>query len=86
MLPKNYSPRIAGERGWAGDQGQAVQASLNDPEYLWLDEGGTLFITDGDNHRVRQVTPDGVISTIAGIGSQKADDTEAKRSAPSSLH
>jgi NHL repeat len=33
-----------------------------------VDNAGTLFITDDFNHRVRQVTRDGMITTVAGTG------------------
>ncbi len=33
-----------------------------------MDDDGSLYIGDGDNHRVRKVSPDGMITTIAGTG------------------
>ena len=35
---------------------------------LALDASGSLYIADAPNHRIRKVTPDGTISTIAGTG------------------
>src|SRR5206468_1263270 len=31
---------------------------------------GTVFVADNENQRVRKITPDGRISTVAGTGSQ----------------
>lgn len=57
-----------GEADWCGDGGAAVDACLNDPEGLALDGAGNLYITDGDSHRIRRVSPDGTIETVAGSG------------------
>jgi uncharacterized protein (TIGR03437 family) len=57
-----------GRRGYSGDGGPAAAADLNHPLGVALDGAGNLFIADSDNHRIRLVTPDGIISTIAGSG------------------
>ena len=48
--------------------GQATLASLNRPEGVALDAFGRVFVADTGNNRVRQVAPNGVITTIAGTG------------------
>lgn len=57
-----------GTGGFSGDGGSALAAQLNGPTGLVFDAAGNLFIGDRDNRRVRKVTPDGVISTVAGTG------------------
>ena len=62
---------IAGSRafeGYSGDGGPATEARLNIPEGLALDSIGNLFIADKGNFRIRKVTPEGIISTVAGVG------------------
>lgn len=56
-----------GKEGFSGDGGPATSADLSHPSGLALRMDGTLLIADTGNHRIRSVTPDGVISTIAGI-------------------
>jgi DNA-binding beta-propeller fold protein YncE/DNA-binding CsgD family transcriptional regulator len=57
----------SGEVGDKGDSGPALGAQLNGPIGLAIDQKtGTLYIADSTNHRVRKVTPDGLISTVAG--------------------
>ncbi len=55
--------------GFSGDGGLAVNASLFRPEGLAVGSDGTIYIGDTGNNRVRKVTPQGVISTIAGSSS-----------------
>ncbi|MFF5157882.1 RICIN domain-containing protein [Streptomyces sp. NPDC000348] len=57
-----------GVAGFSGDNGPAVSAQLNWPREVAVDRAGTLYIADGNNHRVRKVTADGTISTVAGTG------------------
>lgn len=53
---------------FAGDGSTASTARLNIPLGLALDDAGTLYIADSSNHRIRQVTPQGIISTLVGSG------------------
>lgn len=56
-----------GKAGFGGDGGPATAASLNGPTGVAVDNAGSLFIADRDNHRVRKIS-NGVITTIAGDG------------------
>jgi hypothetical protein len=55
-----------GTAGYTGDGGQAVDADLDGPEAVAVDTFGDVFIADSNNNVVREVTPSGIISTIAG--------------------
>jgi sugar lactone lactonase YvrE len=57
-----------GQRGYAGDGGPAVAASLNMPHEIQFDAAGNFYIAERDSHVVRMVTPQGIISTLAGTG------------------
>jgi len=57
-----------GKAGFGGDGGLANAAQLNYPTSVAADAFGNTFIVDQRNNRVRMVSPDGVISTVAGTG------------------
>jgi len=59
---------IAGmaDEGFSGDEGPAASAQLYGPNGVAVDEGGYVFIADTGNNRIRQIDPDGVITTLAG--------------------
>jgi uncharacterized protein (TIGR03437 family) len=57
-----------GIQGSSGDGGQATAAELFNPEGLAVDSANNLYIADSGNYRLRMVTPAGVISTVALIG------------------
>ena len=54
--------------GYSGDNGPATSAALNSPQGVAVDSAGNLYIADPHNHRIRQVAPNGTISTVAGTG------------------
>jgi uncharacterized protein (TIGR03437 family) len=58
-----------GQAGYSGDNGPAKAAQLSAASGLAVDSSGNLFIADTANRRVRMITPDGIIRTIAVTGS-----------------
>ena len=59
----------AAPKRYRGDGGPAVQAQLNFPTAVVIDQQGNLYIADTMNHRVRWVSSvTGVIDTLAGTG------------------
>jgi sugar lactone lactonase YvrE len=52
-----------------GDGGPATSAALSFPTSVAVDGVGNLFIADLSNLRVRKVSSDGIITTVAGNGS-----------------
>ena len=56
-----------GTKGFGGDGGPSVRASLAEPTGLAVDQEGNLFIADFENHRIRRVDAEtGIITTVAG--------------------
>jgi trimeric autotransporter adhesin len=57
-----------GTAGSAGDGGAATSAQLNGPYGVAVDAGGNVYVSEYGGHRVRKITPAGIISTYAGTG------------------
>jgi sugar lactone lactonase YvrE len=79
-----------GVPGFSSDGGPATMASLNGPFRVALDRAGNLYVSDNGNHRVRKVTSDGTIITVAGNGSANSSGdggpaTDAAIGAPGDL-
>jgi hypothetical protein len=73
-----------------GDQGDARDARLNHPTGVAVGALGNVYIADRDNHRIRRVAPDGIITTIAGTGApgntgDNGPATLARMNGPSSV-
>ncbi|HEY2380237.1 MAG TPA: hypothetical protein VGK48_03545 [Terriglobia bacterium] len=82
---------IAGSTyGFGGDGGPATDAMLASPFGLATDTAGNLYISDFYNQRIRKVSKDGVITTVAGSGTEGTigdggPATSAQLSLPSSI-
>jgi DNA-binding beta-propeller fold protein YncE len=58
-----------GQRGYEGDGGAALEATLNEPYEVRFDSHGNMFIVEMQNHLIRKVdAQSGMISTVAGDG------------------
>src|SRR5437762_11231079 len=63
------------------DNIQATSAQLNNPRSVAVDGAGNLLITDSNNGRIRKVGTDGIITTVAGAGSNYPGDGSAATAA-----
>jgi trimeric autotransporter adhesin len=59
-----------GDQGFSGDGGPALNAQLNGPQALTVDNAGNLFFSDLNNSRIRKLSTDGTISTVVDVASQ----------------
>jgi hypothetical protein len=57
-----------GPAGFGGDGGPATAAQLDQPNQVVSTPDGGFLIADSNNEVIRQVSPDGTISTVAGDG------------------
>jgi sugar lactone lactonase YvrE/murein DD-endopeptidase MepM/ murein hydrolase activator NlpD len=63
--------------------GPARAARFDTPSAIALDAAGVLYVADTGNHAVRRITPDGMVSTLAGDGTAgDADGATARFNGP----
>ena len=69
ISPSGTITTIAGNGGFhfSGDNGPATSAGL-DPFDVAADTTGNLYVVDQFNNRIRKITLDGTITTVAGTG------------------
>jgi uncharacterized protein YjiK len=63
-----------GNGGYTGDGGLATKAELYQPYAVAVDAAGNLYIADTGNEVIRKVDINGIITTVAGGGSQYPGD------------
>jgi uncharacterized protein (TIGR03437 family) len=70
FVPPSAFSNFAGTNvsGFSGDGGQADEAKLSKPVGIVTDAAGNFYFADTNNSRIRKITTDGVITTIAGKG------------------
>ena len=83
ITPDGVVSTIAGKAGEHGDaDGPATTARFAALQDIAIDAAGNLFVVDSMNHNMRKITPDGVVSTVAG---QQSSFSEAYLSLPNGV-
>jgi len=73
--PAGVVTTLAGSAGQVGNtDGKGAAARFNQPEGLAVDSKGNIYVADTYNNMIRKITPDGLVSTLAGT---TAHSTEA---------
>jgi hypothetical protein len=86
VTPEGVVTTVAGgTQGFADGTGAAAQ--FDNPSGVAVRPNGVIVVADTQNHRIRLVTPEGVVSTLAGSSQGSADGagTVAEFSYPSSV-
>jgi len=86
VTPVGQVSTIAGLAGQKGrTDGAGSEARFNMPHGLAVAPDGTIYVADTENHTLRQLTPEGRVSTWAGQAGQKGS-TDGERAAARFFH
>lgn len=67
IAPSGIVSTLAGSAGHTGhDDGKGAAASFSDPLSIATDSAGNVYVADTGSGLIRKITPDGVVTTIAG--------------------
>lgn len=77
VTPAGVVTTFAGTTQPGFANGPAANAQFMTPKGMVFDGAGNLFVGDGNNHLIREITPGGIVSTLAGSAAGFADGTAA---------
>ncbi|MDD2765679.1 MAG: immunoglobulin domain-containing protein [Opitutaceae bacterium] len=68
IAPNGVVTTLAGLAGVPGSaNGAGILARFSSPEGVTVDGAGNVYVADTNNHTIRKITPDGTVSTLAGL-------------------
>lgn len=68
ISPEGEVSPFAGSNIEGSSDGVGTAATFNQPEGLATDHTGHLYVADTGNHKIRKITPEGLVTTLAGAG------------------
>jgi serine/threonine-protein kinase len=68
ITPEAVVTTLAGSGQAGSADGVGNSASFNSPAGVTVDNSGNIYVADRFNHKIRKITPAGVVSTLAGSG------------------
>lgn len=77
ITPTGVVSTFAGNFNSGSDDGKGTAAKFSLPYGIAFDANGNLFVADTYNNKIRKITPDGTVTTVAGTGAQGRKDGQA---------
>ena len=68
ISPQGVVTTLAGNTHPGSANGKGTAASFAHPAGVAIDAEGNLFVADAGNNKIRKVSPDGMVTTLAGNG------------------
>jgi RHS repeat-associated protein len=77
ITPSGVVSTFAGNGTPGSNNGSGKMARFNNPAGLAFDQLGNLYVADYSNHKIRKITPEGMVSDFSGTGAQGARNGDA---------
>jgi sugar lactone lactonase YvrE len=74
VSPAGVVTRLAGAGTYGNVNGSGATAKFDSPYGVAVDTSGNAYVADESNHQIRKITPEGMVSTLAGTGTAGFED------------
>jgi NHL repeat len=74
ISPTGFVTTFAGDNGGGRTDGVGTSATFSGPIGVAVNAAGVVYVTDEFNNLIRQISPSGVVTTLAGSGTAGSDD------------